>query len=240
MVTKYPCFTLYSATRNLRGFFICFLFFSLKNASWYNKPCFCLLFFFVCDAFLCFFLCFFECPFGFSRCYWNTQFSICLAGLNFSDLVCLFWMGIGWPFNLLFFSNKGIIVVNCVPLSAVWLFLSLWAYVNLLAWFDMTGLILPLCTYPHCFWELSFCGFLSKYFWRFFCVVENSVSLHWSVALEECNVSMEWIRWDHLLFFGHFFLNMAISYFFSGIFFDQFVFDCNFALSLDPHHVLNW
>jgi len=33
---------------------------------------------------------------------------------------------------------------------------------------------------------------------------------------------------------------MAISYFFSGIFFDQFVFDCNFALSLDPHHVLNW
>lgn len=27
---------------------------------------------------------------------------------------------------------------------------------------------------------------------------------------------------------------------FSGIFIDQFVFDCNFALSLDPHHVLNW
>lgn len=168
MVTKYPCFTLYSATRNLRGFFICFLIFSLKNASWYNKPCFCLLFFFVCDAFLCFFLCFFECPFGFSRCYWNTQFSICLAGLNFSDLVCLFWMGIGWPFNLSFVLIKELslwIVCHCQQFSyfclpgLMWIF---WLDLTWLDWFYLSVLI------HIAFESWFFVGFYLNIFGRFF------------------------------------------------------------------------
>ena len=152
MVSKYLCFTLYSATRYLLGFFIfiCFLVISLTYLSCFNKPCFCFLFFHCLWCVLLVFLCFFLVPIGFLRCNSNPQFRICLPGFNFDDF-CSFWLGIGRPFN--HFLSKELLL--CV----VWLIWCLWPALNLLAWSDMTRLILALCDHRRCCRELSFCSF---------------------------------------------------------------------------------
>jgi hypothetical protein len=68
-------------------------------------------------------------------------------------------------------------------------------------------------------------GFFSKYSWRFFFSGKKQVILHWSFALEEF-----WNEFDEII--CHFVLAIYFSTWnfilFSGVLFDQFVFDCNF------------